>query len=68
MSLCGAGAAALEPHDRTRAYLSRVGEEKKKTPLGHRSPASLTGIGTLPKMACRCNLAEDSKANLLVGF
>ena len=33
------------PWSRTRAYLSRVGEEKKKTPLGHRSPASLTGIG-----------------------
>ena len=37
--------------------------KKKNTPLGHRSPASLTGIGvrhvsdtgTLLKMACRCN-------------
>ena len=28
----------------------------------------LTGIDTLPKMTCRCNLVEDSKANLLVGF
>ena len=43
-----------------------VGEvkKKKKTPFGHQSPASLIGIGvqhvsdtgTLPKMACRCNL------------
>ena len=39
-------------------------QEKKKTPLEHWSPVSLIGIGvrhvldigTLPKMACRCNL------------
>ena len=38
--------------------------KKKKAPLGHQSPTSLIGIsvrhvsdtGTLPKMACRCNL------------
>ena len=50
----------------------RVGEakkkkrKKKKTPLGHPSPTSLTGIsvrhvsdtGTLPKMACQCNLEK----------
>jgi len=46
----------------------RKKKKKKKTPLGHWSPASLTGInvrhmsdtGTLPKMACRCNLGFNT--------
>ena len=55
---------------------SYVGEaNKKKKPLGHRSPVSLTDIdfrqvsdsGTLPKMACRCNLDDNphNKSSLI---
>ena len=40
--------------------------EKKRTSLGHRSPASLIGIGTLTKMACRCNLVKKKKKNTLI--
>ena len=50
------------PEKRVGAVLEK--RKKKKTPLGHPSPTSLTGIsvrhvsdtGTLPKMACQCNL------------
>ena len=51
-------AGVLEPHR------SRVEKKKKKTLLGHRSPANQTGFGvryvsdieTTPKMSCWCNL------------
>ena len=55
-----------EPAPEKRVGAVSEKRKKKKTPLGHPSPMSLTGIsvrhvldtGTLPKMACQCNLEK----------